>query len=82
MSIIKERLRLSSKDLMTALGSGQRNGARPNHAIFLSVISFFDSIARQHFVREGDKNFLMIVYNYQLLCILEIDTRAKVRQTV
>ena len=43
-SIIKERLRLSSKDLMTALGSGQRNRARPSHTIFLSAIWFFDSL--------------------------------------
>ena len=44
MSIIKERLRLSSKDLMTALGSGQRNWARPKHTISLSAIWFFDSL--------------------------------------
>ena len=43
-SIIKERLRLSSKDLMTALGSGQRNGARPNHTIFLSEFQTFSNI--------------------------------------
>ena len=43
-SIIEERLRLSSKDLMTALGSGQRNWARPDHTIFLSAIWFFDSL--------------------------------------
>ena len=29
---------------MIALGSGQRNGARPNHTIFLSAIWFFDSL--------------------------------------
>ena len=33
---------------MTALGSGQRNGARPDHTMFLSAIWFFDSLRAVH----------------------------------